>query len=399
MRQLQNATTMFKRNRSFAWFVLCICFVLNYSCQDGTLPVESEFVDVKPAYSDIKLALKDTVNFALGKDTYNRVKSFNYFTAKNGKEYISFYDRRSESVVIYDFVTHFQVGKMPLSKVIKGRRLFKTSVYVHNFDSIYLTNYDKLYLMDTSGKVHRQYTFDNMESIGVYETSLPLVIKGKEVFMGFRPFVSEKSLAEIKRWRILGAFNLDRDECNHHYYLPAVYREGLYGRRFMDFSFCYNDKNNFVFSFPADSNVYETNLTDYHMSYAGNSKFQNGPIESVGKQALEKKEGNKEYRLRDSYGAIYFDPYKKRYLRIAKQAVGLDSLASARRKTTVIVMDQHFRIIGEFETHNEFLLNTIFFTANGSMYAQVNNADENALHFVRLTWENDADESSNLTKK
>lgn len=402
MRQLNNALIIFSKEYSnLNWFLLCVFSILNCSCQDNNRAESIKVITVKPAYSDIKLITRDTLHFPLGKDTYNRVKSFNYFTTSNGKEYISFYDRRSESVVIYDFKSRMPVNKLPLSKVVKGRKFYKTSAYVHDFDRIYLTNKDKLYLIDSSGKVHRDFVFSNMESIGFFDNPQPVVVKGNITFMGLRPLVSEKSLSDIKAWKVMGAFDLARDVCNIHYSLPAVYGKGLYGRRFLEYSYCYNNKKKFVFSFPADSNIYETDLAEYHLAYSGKSKYQAGAIEPIGKQALDRDEGGQEYKLRDSYGPIYFDPYKKRYLRVAKHKLTKEALVSktVKRKITIIVFDQHFRIIGEFDFNNEYLLDSIFFSSDGSMYARVNRKDENALHFVRLIWENEPTESTNLTKK
>lgn len=383
------------------WLLLCTYSMFIANCRDTSGPGASAFMSIKPSYSNIRLITQDTLQFRLDKDTYNDIKSFNYFITNNGAKYISFYDRRSESVTIYDFTSGTPVKKLQLKKIIKARQFYKTSVYVHNYDSIYVTNMDKLYLIDSSGKIHRNTTFNSMESIAFFKTPLPVIVKRNVTFMGVRPFVSEKSLSAIKDWKVLCAFDLEKDICSLHYSLPAVYRKGLYGRRFLEYSYCYNDKGNFVFSFPADSNIYETNLTDYHVAYAGKSKFQSGPIEPVGKQALEKDEGGKEYTMRDSYGPIYFDPYNKKYLRIAKQKVSKEALATktTQRKTTIIVFDQQFKIIGEFEYNNDYLLDTIFFTTDGSMYARVNKKDENALHFVRLAWENEPNESSHLTKK
>ena len=390
-----------KMKSTIAGLLLCICVFLNSSCHDNTRIIASKFMAIKPIYSNIQLTPMDTLHFQLDEDAYNSIKSFNYFISKNGKQYISFYDRRSETVSIYDFNRQVLVKKLQLQDAIKTKRFYKTSVFIHDYDSIYVTNLDKLYLIDSSGKLKRNTTFNSMESIAYFETPLPIVIKENTTYMGVRPFVDEKSLSALREWKVLCAFDFEKDICNLYYPLPAVYRKGLYGKRFLDYSYCYNNKGNFVFSFPADSNIYETDLRSYHIAYNGKSKFQTGSIDPVSKQALENDEGGKEYTLRDSYGPIYFDPYNKRYLRIAKQKVSKEALASktTQRKTTIIVFDQQFKIIGEFEFSNDYLLDTIFFTANGSMYVRVNKDDETALHFVQLHWENVPNESSHLTKK
>jgi hypothetical protein len=402
MRQLQQIQATYNRgNNNFICLLLCLIMVLLYSCRSDTETIASKFKYVKEKYTNIQLSPRDTIRFDLGKDAYNKIKSFNCFTENNGKDYISFYDRLSESVMIFDFKTRMPVKQIQLKKIIKKERFYKTSVYVHNYDSIFVTNFDKLYLIDSAGRIHRSTTFKSQESMAYFETPLPVVVKEDNIYMGVRSFVSEKSLSDILDWKVLCEFDLDKDKCRLKYSLPAVYKKGLFGRRFLNYSYCYNDKGNFVFSFPADYYIYETNLTDYHMSYAAKSKWQTAVIEPIGKEALEKNEGGKEYSLRDSYGPIYFDPYTKRYLRVAKQKLTKDELAAkdAKKKTTIIVFNKDFKVIGEFDYKDDYLLDTIFFTADGCIYARVNKNNEASLQFVRLAWENEPNESTHLTKK
>lgn len=397
----QKRSALIKEKHKLSLLFLCVFFIVNFGCGERSDPVASKFTDIKPAYTNIHLEVEDTLHFKLVEGAYNKIKSFNYFIADNGASCISFYDRLSESVVIYDFASQKPLKKIKLKKIIKGDKFYKTSVYVKNYDSLYITNFDKLYLLDSAGKIKRKITFNNVETMAFFETPLPVVTKGHSTIMGVHPFVSEKSLSDIKDWKVLCDFDLDKGSCDLRYSLPRVYRKGLYGRRFMQFSYCYNDKNNLVFSFPADPNIYETDLADYHVAYNGKSRFQNAPIEPVSKAALEKDEGGKEYALRDSYGPIYYDTNKKRYLRIAKQKLSPEEFASktVQRKVSIIVFDQQFKIIGEFLCNNDYLLDTIFFTSDGGVYAQANVKDENALHFVRLAWKDDRSESLQLTKK
>ena len=399
MHQLQLMPAKFDKVNSVLMLLLSISFVLNTGCQNETETISNKFIDIKPSYSNIQLVPKDTISFFLEKDAYNKIKSFNCFIGNDGKEYISFYDRLSESVTIYEFSTRVLIKKLQLKKIIKGK-LYKTSAYVHSYDSILVTNFDKLYLLDSSGKIHRSATLTNIEAMAFFETPVPAIIKENKVFTGVRPYVNERSMSDIKDWKVLCAFDMDKDACKGYYSLPEVYRKDFYGSRFMEYGYCYNDKGNFVFSFPADSNIYETNLKEYNTAYNGKSKFQTGPIEPVGKQALDRHEGRKEFALRDSYGPIYYDPHTKRYLRIAKQKVSKEALASktAKRTFTIIVFDEHFKIIGEFEHRGTYLLDTIFSAADGNMYARVFKSDEKAIHFVRLVWDND-NISSQLTKK
>jgi hypothetical protein len=186
-----------------------------------------------------------------------------------------------------------------------------------------------------------------------------------------------------------------------YYQLPEIYQENLYGYSFLDYSYCHNDRGNFVFSFAADTNIYETNLKDYHVAYYGKSRFQAGPIKPVTKEDLRRDDSYKLYALRDSYGPIFYDPYKKRYLRQAKQKITeADFLAkNTSKKRTVIIFNEQFKIIGESETDDQFSFSSIFFTESGGIYARVNPGDEHALHFARLVYEEGENDPVKLAQR
>lgn len=393
---------IFGKERMMSGWLLVLLTIIYVSCQENNGHLANRSVYAKPRYSDIKLAVQsDTLHFPLPANAYNKIQTFNYFT-KDGTAYMSFYDRRSESVSIYRMDNSQLVKQIFLKKIFAGKRFFKTTVYTKSFDSLLVTNVGDLYLLNSDGVIKKQIPFvQENESMAYFDPSVPVVVKKDGVFMGIRPYVKETSLRAIRNWKIMYDFDLNNKTAALHYQLPALYKESFYGKRFMEYSFCYNTKGRFIFSFPADTNIYETDLLTYNIAHNAKSKFQNGLIEPVSKESLEKDEGSKEYTLRDSYGTIYFDPHTKRYLRVAKQKAEKAALeaGNGKRKYSIIVLSEHFRVIGEYEFNDEFSLNTIFFTDDGRIYARVNAQDETALHFVRLAWENEPNETSQLTKK
>src|ERR1044072_741686 len=122
---LQNICMSRSGLRRLSWLLTIAYIMLNFSCRDNTDPIAVKGEYTPPAYTGINLAaLQDTIHFALESKTFNKIKSFNYFN-ENNKSYISFYDRRSESVAIYDFTTRQLVSKIVLKKVFHKRGLFK----------------------------------------------------------------------------------------------------------------------------------------------------------------------------------------------------------------------------------------------------------------------------------
>jgi hypothetical protein len=363
-------------------------------CKTKTETTDAKYSYISPDYNLVRLhVLPDTLTYQLNEQTYNAVKSFNIFS-HNDIDFISFYDDRSASINIYNFHSRVLAKKISIKDCFHGRKLYKTTVYTKNFDSIFITNKATLFLMDSSGNFKKSIDFleNPPYAWAHFGNTAPVVFKDDLVLAGVRPYVKDKSLKALKDWKVLYGFNLQNDKAILYYHLPSIYQNNLFGYQFLDYSYCYNSKGNFVFSFPADSNVYETNLRDYHIAYFARSRFQDQPIQPVPKEDLSNSENAfRSYLLRDSYGPIYFDPYAKRYLRVAKKRISKADYDSKnrRKKQRLLIFNDFFKIIGESEIDNSILLGSLFFTTDGKIYARINAEDEYALHFVRITYSDD----------
>jgi hypothetical protein len=212
--------------------------------------------------------------------------------------------------------------------------------------------------------------------------------------------VKYKSIKALREWKVIYEFDLQHEKSHYYYHLSGLYQNNLYGYHFLDYNFCFNDKNRFVISFPADTVLYESNLADYHKSYFARSQYQKLAISPVSKEVLENGEELKAYATRDSYGPVYFDPHRKYYLRLAKQKMSERNYMakSGKRKQTVLILNENFKIIGESDFSNDISFDSLFFTDDGQMYARVNASDEYALHFIRLQYEQVNDKPLRLAK-
>lgn len=368
-------------------FPFCI-FLIFTGCQQSSAIIESTYKHFEPTYRNIQLIPQgDSLHFPLEENSYNYIGSFNYFTHK-GKPFIAFYDRDAQSLNTYDFMSRQLVHKIPLKKWLVGEKMKKASTFVFNFDSIVVITDNKLFLLDSSSVIKKNIElFEPMEERAYCDNETPALLKGGVLYTGVKASLNDASIKAQRRWKVLCSFNLLNDTKELYYQLSPIYRKNLYGYPFLEYSYCVNDRGNFVFSFPADTNIYETNLADVHNAYYAKSQFQMGTITSVPIKLIENKESFKQYSFRDSYGTIYYDPYKKRYMRLAKQKINeADFLAKKReRKRSIIIFDEQFKIIGESLLDNKFEFKFIFFTPNG-IYARVKFSDEQALHFVRLDY-------------
>ncbi|SHM37083.1 DUF4221 family protein [Chitinophaga sp. CF418] len=375
---------------------LVIYYLLFLGCHD--IPrisiVQSLRSYIPPDYDSVNLIpLVDSIEFLLDEDSYNQIRSINYFN-QDSNSFISFFDVRSNSVNVYNFSSRQLIKRLELKKLLPDSHIKYTSVDVINFDSIFISNMGRLYLLDSSGAIRQSVECEGgKEAIAVVDNSNPLIVRGNKVYTGVKCNVDYLSLKSLLKWRAMYSFDLKEHSQRLVYQLPDTYMKQIFGDKFLDVSYCQNDKGNIIFSFPADTNIYETNLQKYHVAYLGKSKFQQEAIPAIQGAETKKQNKFKQYALRDSYGPIYYDPYKKRYLRVARQKISskLYETNKWERQSSFIIFDENFRIIGESKFPAALSYSSVFFTPDGGIYSRVNFKDEYTLHFVRLVYKDSKD--------
>lgn len=370
-------------------FFLLLCLSLVQCRQEKKTP-PSNYAYRPSSYDEVGIQVTtDTLHFPLGEDAFNDIKSFNYFEYQ-GKEYIAFYDRQTETVNIYDFIFRQRIKQLPLKPLFKGNKLYKGSVFVKTPDSIFVINKKKIYLLDGKTNLIDRIPFsDRADAMAVIENTTPAIWKENNLYTGIRSYLPETSLPDIRKWKLLYQFDFRKENSDRVYSLPPLYHHNLYGNRFLEYSYCYNKKGNFIFSFPADSNIYETDLGHYYQHYYGKSRYQSDPILPVSKPDLaDDKNSTREYATRYSYGAIFYDPYHNRCLRMARQKMDPQEYDNKTgvRKQSIIIFDDQFRIIGESPMQPDFSPSFLFITRNGEIYSRVDRKDEYAIHFVKLNY-------------
>ena len=377
--------------------VLLLLFTTGCGHNPETL---NEYIYIKPDYSNISLrGTSDTLRFSLTEHSTTAVTSANYFIDK-GREYLSLYDRVSKLINIYSFPEGVVKKTIPVKAWLQGTNLDKASIHVINFDSILICTRERIVMLDSSSLIRKKIEIEKSKPLRIPDmgNETPPIIKNGVLYTRISPSVNETSISEHKKWKLLFGFDLRTDQKDVYYHLPELYQRNLYGYSFMLYGYCVNDKGNFVFSFPADTNIYETDLNDYNKTYFAKSQFQQGNIEPVSEELIEKGFSFREYSLRDSYGFIFYDPAGKRYLRMAKQKMD-DSTLLARnriRKRSVLVLDHNFKIIGEGETPGPIDFNSLLFTKNGSIYGKLAGTKDSFITYVRLEY-SDAGAGSNST--
>lgn len=379
----------------------CVCCLSQFHCQTTPAIIPSSYSYVEPDYGNISFqSQSDSLHFALSENSYNQIKSYNCFEEK-GKSYISFYDGRSETINIYDFNSQKLEKQIQLQKWFPNREIYKLTIYVKSLDSIFIADYATLYLFDSTGKAKKSIKFFvGTDALAYFSNDNPPIFAENSMYMGVRPQIDETSASSLQKWRLLYKFDLNAGTKELYYSLPDIYQKNIYGDNFLKYSYCYNDKGNFVFSFPADTAIYETNLSDYHKSYNAKSLFHDQPIPPVTISDLKNDDGYRQYRLRDSYGSIYYNSLNKRYFRLARRKMSPEEYEAENEENRYgfVVLDQNFKIIGETPFSSDYSYRFFFFRPDGTIYTRVNQEDEYTIHFVKLSYKEDPNQQAILSQ-
>lgn len=366
-----------------------IIFLFICGCGEQEETDKSEYVFVQPQHNRVSLQpTTDTIHILLDDKSFSTIRSVNSFQ-QDSVVYLAIHDKRLETINIYEALTARKVKRIKLKKYLE-EQIYKPSSFTKNFDSIYVSNYQSLTLLDSSGKVKATYQFvdDPPLSWSILSNDNPFFYKDNKLYTAVRNNVNEKSLSRVRKWKLFYEYDLSSGKAKLRYNFPDKFRHSIYGYRFLQSSYCFNDSNRFVISFAADTLVYETDFNGYHKSYYAKSAYQTTNVPAIELDEFTDEKAFENFLFTDSYGSIFYDRSKKYYLRVFRQKITKAEYQSKNWsvKQSIIIMNQHHAVIGEGFIDSNVWLESIFFMPDGSIYARVNSEDEYALHFVRLEY-------------
>lgn len=360
-----------------------------YGCTAKSNTPIASFKFIAPDYNTIAVVpTTDTLNFHLDSATYSSIKSMNMINYEK-KDYFVFFDSKSTSICYFDVKNQQLAKKITLKKSFPISVFSKTSVTVKSYDSIFFGTRKCIYMLDGNGAKRDSILVQNnpYELRPYFKNTWPALLRNDSLYIGLEPSSAETEPKQLREKYIIYAIDLKTRQSSLMYGFPSIYLENFYGYNFLRYSYCLNDKGNAVFSFPADSNIYETDFRVLNNAYSGKSKYQTVPISPIKAEDENHKYDFDSFEVRNSYGPIYYDKFNKRYLRIALSGLPKNETMKKRaKKPHVIILDENFKIIGESELDDKINLSYLFFTSEGQMYARTLLSDDNTIHFIKLVY-------------
>lgn len=356
-----------------------------------------------PEYRQIKLvATRDTIKIPVTQSISRSLRSIRYIS-DNQTDYLTYYDKNTHNINVYDFNSMVLIKSIDLKKYFPNIDLKKNAaVYYKSFDSLLIINDQALYLIDRSLSIKDSIAFQlTTPGHPIIEQAKPPYFSNGLIYLAAKLKLATSKKNQYRKWKTLYEVDLKKKETRLVYSFPEHYRDSLYGFHFFKPTYCANEKGNIVISFPADTNLYETNLKDYFIAYNSKSIDQHTNIPSATSSELTAPDGfDKSYAIRDSYTDVFYDPYNKIYMRIAEHKMTEKEfiLGKKFKNKSVIFLNDDLRIVGESELDPNIVLATIFFTRNKKIYARTNIRDKDTIYFIRLEYKS-GEHSNQLASK
>lgn len=373
--------------------IVIFAFLLTLaSCENDEVVVGSTYHFIQPQYDHAGMQPGgDTIRVNFGDTLNHKAKSLNLFNV-SGTDYLSIFDDYSDLITIFNIEQNRIVTQFPITRFIDNKKPFYSTIYIRNFDSILIFSYKQVQIFDTSGRTKAAFDFkkrfNKLPVFSFFDNRNPVSFAENKIYTSIRPYDNDTMLKDLREAKAIYEFDFNRKGVKTYYNLPESYHSRLFGFPLLRSSYCLNDKKQFILSFAADSNIYVTNLADFHLEFYAKSRYQINDITSPTINEVWENDGFINYLLNDAYGAIYYDNFKCRYLRVAEHKINIDEFKSRERRhyQSIIIMDSTFKIIGESKIDKNINLDKVIITSTGKIYAHLISNPKGTVSFVSLNY-------------
>lgn len=333
----------------------------------------------------VKLEEKLIKKFALDSISAPKPVYTEMYTDSSGKRYFTFLNQYAGAIYCYDYETGTFIKKL----ITGGReqQINPQGYHIKSMDSVYVFNRSnlELVLQNENGQIRNRISLIGNRNIRKdkwmlnypqysIQTAIPFIEKnGVLILPGQFPNTISDSLQQ--KFRFVASVNLNNNQVSYSHQYPEVLYNSRYnwpGQAFTEvFADLHGDGDQLVFSFPVSHELYIAGLHSdrYTKVYAGSNRA--GTIHSVQseKRRVPRTMEAAAFINNDMYGAIKYDPYRKLYYRLLRAAVPGEVVETAvkQKPAVVIILDEHFRYLGETElgTWGEWNLQNFFVTREG----------------------------------
>ncbi len=325
--------------------------------------------------------LKSTENiksFELDSDVRYNAFYLYTFHDKQGKEYLSFLNYRTNQLLFYDFNSSHFLFKVELNSEGPNGVTQVSGYYIKDFDNIYVSSYayNGLIKVDTVGNIVQKIPYEKTASgyqvLPSYTPSSHPYIT--PIILGDKIYITQQAVPRfhsIEDTPLSVLIDTTQQMCKE---LPLTYdilTEKEIAANCMQFSRIY-DGNSFIYSFYPSENILQASVDHTNIrKIAVKSRY----ISSATEEQKENEQGPRLNLELARYGDLIYDPYRNVYYRFAYPRTSLDrnmnwwgKAVYGRSKFSVIILDKDFNIIGETLFPEGIYNSYVFFVHEDGLY-------------------------------
>jgi hypothetical protein len=227
--------------------------------------------------------------------------------------------------------------------------------FVNNFDSIYilLTKSNNLALINSDGMI-----IDKTKSLALDNEITPVIFSSHPVIkIDKNLLISGYFSLPVKNTQVLSCivFNIEDKTIQYKTPVSMEYQKGWWGRTLYIPTLyqTYNkEKGLIVNSFPVDNYIYVNNNKSKTLKkyYAGSEIIkQVSPVSKKAKANISGLDIENHFAKNGYYTAIKFDEYQNIYYRCLIRPIRENQKFSSKRNSSIILLNEKFGILGEWE--------------------------------------------------
>ncbi len=321
----------------------------------------------------LKLANED--KFQL--DSVSYVKSDIQYFQNNESEYLFINAGHAfKQIDIYDFKTHRSFKKVFLEKEgPNGIGATPSGIFINGLDSLFLffNLGQRLCLINIEGRLIDKFgalrNSEQNQKVPYIEVSSqqPVFRKGRNLLFCTYEIENKNETAGA-------VFNFDSRTTNFPFSLPNIYSDGWWAGVVYDRYYHYynKEKNWLIQSFGNDHNIYVISAKGHRTAYDAKSQYLPNKIKAYSKNKGDfMKEEQYLYRhaaLQGGYSTIKYDAWQKVYYRFVIRPVPISEYHSPSQtwdNMSIIIMDEDFKNVGEFEIPKDYSWHQSFVSKRG----------------------------------
>ena len=352
-------------------------------------------------------------NYKLSLDSITSVRNsfiFHYQKNKSQEEYFYLLNKNKNIVHIYDVKNNQTAQKIILQTEGPNGVGQPEAIYGENKDSIFVLSpfHYKLFLINSLGQIINKYSLldqgirFNEKSLSVPQGDFSVLTSGgndnyiykfrSNLVFGAYPNLNYATEDYFKKGKSGLILNLNDNKIRYvmdypHTYLEAFQKKFRFPAQFIFTSqACNVDSNLCVISYPADKYLYVVDLNTTHVSKFETPSRYFTDIKLMSRQPTTPEKDFMHTVENHSYGRVYYDRFRKVYLRYALHPNPLkkDKFDSQPYLiNSIIILDYKFNKIGETILDKTYQGGFVFFREDG-IYLQKVVKDEDYVHFTRF---------------